>query len=346
MKNTLRIIHSQSHDPYYNLALEDHLFHQMADDPDRSTQAILYLWQNENTVVIGRNQNAWAECKTELLEAEGGKLARRTTGGGAVFHDLGNLNFSLLLPEKSFDLDRNFQFIVDTVRQAGIPAERSGRNDILAEGQKFSGNAFRINHGIGLHHGTLLIHSAFERVGRYLTVAPAKLAVKGIQSVRSRVTNLAQFRPDLDVAYWMEALESVFTTTFGPAGQAAPARESSADFADDGALKDRELRFRSWAWRFGETLTFDADLEEQTAWGHIHFGFQVEQGRVASVRLFSDALDCDFVAHLEKKLLGQPFSSHQLADLLREEKSATGGFGISRGQMARDLAELVAQQGW
>ncbi|NCA98251.1 MAG: lipoate--protein ligase, partial [Clostridia bacterium] len=216
------IVKSHSHDPYFNLTLEDYLLQQMASAQKEPLQAILYLWQNENTVVIGRNQNAWAECKTELLEAEGGRLARRTTGGGAVFHDLGNLNFSLLLPQADFDIGRNFQMIVETVRRAGIPAERSGRNDILADGLKFSGNAFRIDHGVGLHHGTLLVSSAFERVGRYLTVAPAKLQARGIASVRSRITNLNAFRPDLDIAFWMDQLETVFLETFGHSQDSIP----------------------------------------------------------------------------------------------------------------------------
>src|SRR5512133_3057601 len=103
------IITSQQHDPWYNLALEDYLMDMLGRQPD--LQAVLYLWQNENTVVIGRNQNAWAECLTGQLEAEGGRLARRSTGGGAVFHDLGNLNFSLILPRRSFHLDVNFDMI-------------------------------------------------------------------------------------------------------------------------------------------------------------------------------------------------------------------------------------------
>jgi lipoate-protein ligase A len=349
---SIQIVYSQSHDPFFNLALEEYLSRQMsgrlapeavvASNPQ--PDAILYLWQNQNTVVIGRNQNAWAECKTALLEAEGGRLARRTTGGGAVFHDLGNLNFSLLLPQSVFDLDRNFQLIVDAVRSAGIPAERSGRNDILADGQKFSGNAFRIDHGVGLHHGTLLVSSAFERVGRYLTVAPAKLAAKGIASVRSRITNLCTFRPDLDIATWMNALENTFIANFGD--EKPIVRLDSNDLAADPILRDIETQFASWSWRYGETLTFDAELSEHFSWGHLHFGLQIEHGHVSTVRVFSDALDCDWIAQLEKHLLGLPFSSAGIADTIRKQGEMAGGFGVSRQQMAADLADLVTEQGW
>ncbi len=348
--NTL-IVKSRSHDPYFNLALEDYLLQQMAGARKDAIQAILYLWQNENTVVIGRNQNAWAECKTELLEAEGGRLARRTTGGGAVFHDLGNLNFSILLPQADFDIGRNFQMIVDTVRRADIPAERSGRNDILADGLKFSGNAFRIDHGVGLHHGTLLISSAFERVGRYLTVAPAKLQARGVASVRSRITNLNAFKPELGVEFWMEQLQEVFLQTFGPSPATARPeadiiRTTDADYRSDPLLQKLEEKFASWDWRFGETLRFDAELDEHLGWGHIRLGFKVEHGHVSAVRFYSDALDCDWIAHLEHVLLNLPFRSAVLANAIAASQDMTGGFMVSRAQMAQDLAELVASQGW
>jgi lipoate-protein ligase A len=344
---SIQIIRSQAHDPYFNLALEDYLLRQMSgQEPVEGSlpQAILYLWQNQNTVVIGRNQNAWAECKTALLEEEGGRLARRTTGGGAVFHDLGNLNFSLLVPQKEFDVGRNFQMIVDTVRRAGIPAERSGRNDILADGLKFSGNAFRIDHGVGLHHGTLLISSAFERVGRYLTVAPAKLAAKGIASVRSRITNLSTFRPDLDVDFWKNELETVFAETFSD-GQPVE-RKNGDDFRSDLKLTALEQHFASWNWRYGETLAFDAELAELLPWGHLQVGFKVELGHVTAVRIFSDALDCDWIAHIERELLGLPFSSAKLAETILSHEKMPGGFGISRAQMANELVELILAQGW
>lgn len=348
--NTL-IVKSRSHDPYFNLALEDYLLQQMAGARKDAIQAILYLWQNENTVVIGRNQNAWAECKTELLEAEGGRLARRTTGGGAVFHDLGNLNFSILLPQADFDIGRNFQMIVDTVRRADIPAERSGRNDILADGLKFSGNAFRIDHGVGLHHGTLLISSAFERVGRYLTVAPAKLQARGVASVRSRITNLNAFKPELGVEFWKEQLQEVFLQTFGPSPATARPeadiiRTTDADYRSDPLLQKLEEKFASWDWRFGETLRFDAELDEHLGWGHIRLGFKVEHGHVSAVRFYSDALDCDWIAHLEHVLLNLPFRSAVLANAIAASQDMTGGFMVSRAQMAQDLAELVASQGW
>ena len=128
-----RIIKSLSHDPWVNLAIEEHLLEQVTED-----EVILYLWQNENTVVIGRNQNAWKECKHLDLEREGGKLARRLSGGGAVYHDLGNLNFTFIMNKKHYDLSKQLTVILQAVKKLGIKAEFSGRNDLVIEEKQFS----------------------------------------------------------------------------------------------------------------------------------------------------------------------------------------------------------------
>ena len=349
------IVTSRSHDPWFNLALEDYLMKKLirAVKGESDLAAILYLWQNQDTVVIGRNQNAWSECSTALLEAEGGKLARRTTGGGAVFHDLGNLNFSLLLPAADFDLDKNFQMIVDTVRQEGIEAQRSGRNDILADGLKFSGNAFRINQGVGLHHGTLLVHSAFERVGRYLTVSPSKLASKGVTSVRSRITNLQVIRPDITVEDLSAAMEKSFISNFcTTAGQEKDQqafqiqRTTDEDYARDPELIALREKFASWDWRFGESIKFDSLIEKKYDWGHIQIGLNVQQGIVTDAQIYSDALDCDFLDPVIACLKGQRFHSNMLSESVLEHAPEGDGFGVSRNKMAEDIADLLREQGW
>ncbi len=126
-------------DPHTNLAMEDALLQSLPADT-----ALLFLWQNRHTVVIGSGQNAWRECNTALLEKEGGTLARRSSGGGAVYHDLGNLNFSFIVPREDYDVDRQLHVVTDAVRRLGLAAEKSGRNDLLIDGRKFSGNAFRL----------------------------------------------------------------------------------------------------------------------------------------------------------------------------------------------------------
>ena len=171
IKNLLFYI-SDTLNPYINLAKEKFLF----DSVDNKT-LILYLWQNQNTVVIGKNQNAYLECRTELLKQDGVTLARRLSGGGAVFHDIGNLNFTFICATENFDVSNHVKVIQNACRKANIETQISGRNDILANDKKFSGNAFYNSQGHSYHHGTILINADTEKLNRYLTPPKAKLLV-------------------------------------------------------------------------------------------------------------------------------------------------------------------------
>ena len=175
MVTKLTYIESDQVNPYKNLAVEEYLL--LHCEPQ---ECILYLWQNQNTVVIGRNQNAWKECKVESLEENGGHLARRLSGGGAVYHDLGNLNFTFLVSKENYSIDRQLEVIVKAVQKLGAKAEKSGRNDILIDGKKFSGNAFYRHGDHCYHHGTIMVAVDKERLGSYLTVSTAKLQSKGV----------------------------------------------------------------------------------------------------------------------------------------------------------------------
>jgi lipoate-protein ligase A len=346
----LLLVRSRSFDPWHNLALEDLLLDRMNESvkENRQLSGILYLWQNQDTVVIGRNQNAWAECNTALLERENGRLARRTTGGGAVFHDLGNLNFSLIFPRKRFSLTDNFDLIVDTVASQGIDAERSGRNDVLAKGRKFSGNAFTHRGQAALHHGTLLIHSDYGRVSRYLTVNPQKLQAKGIASVRSRIINLQELAPGVTVDNLSEAMAELFCERFG-GHLPKPAKIGHLDvqaFTETGEFARRREFFASWDWRYGRTFRFDATLAGRLDWGLVDIGLTVQDGKVRKAVIYSDALDGDFINRMEHNITGCRFLSQELATALLDTPGQNHDFGPSRRQMARDLADLFLEQNW
>ena len=197
-------------DPHVNLALEECLLEAV-----RPGQVILYLWQNDRTVVIGRNQNAYDECDIAALEADGGKLARRLSGGGAVYHDLGNLNFTFILPSDEWDLDAQTDVLVRALKPFGIVAERTGRNDLTVDGRKFSGHAYYHHGDKSYHHGTLMVCVDPENLARYLTASPLKLGAKGVSSVRSRVMNLIDAAPDIEIDDLKEELIGAFTSVFG-----------------------------------------------------------------------------------------------------------------------------------
>jgi lipoate-protein ligase A len=331
--------------PWHNLALEEYLMGrcESAVDPDpaRDYRAILYLWRNQHTVVIGRNQNAWAECRTGELEADGGYLARRSTGGGAVYHDLGNLNFSIILPRPRFDLGKSFQVILDAALALGLDAVRSGRNDILLDGRKFSGNAFRYLRGVALHHGTLMIDTDVEPLMRYLTVSDAKLKSRAIQSVRSRVINLIDAKPDITVDEVAHAVIDAFIAHYGEGCEIV--RKTIDDFERDATLARLEEHYASWAWRYGSTKPFDLTVETgRFPWGQATLNFKVEHGTIADAVIYSDALDSDFIDELSQSLVGVPFSSEAMAAKIEPLGRASETIGdITQNTIARDMAGVL-----
>ncbi|MBR7178331.1 MAG: lipoate--protein ligase [Oscillospiraceae bacterium] len=294
----LLIAESRLTDPHHNLALEETLLNSAAD------AVILYLWQNENTVVIGRNQNPWKECRTSLLQEEGGRLARRLSGGGAVFHDLGNLNFTFLMPQERYDLDRQLEVICTAVRSFGIDAVRSGRNDILAGDRKFSGNAFYKNGHTAYHHGTVLIDADMEKLGRYLSPSKAKLSAKGVDSVRSRVGNLRELNPDISVEDMKAALWSAFAQVYNGSVE-------KFDIPCDEALLER---YRSWEWNYGRKLPFTFAWEDRLDFGCIRLEAQVEQGRIQAAKVWTDAMDWQLAEKLETALTGSRLNRAELTE--------------------------------
>ena len=291
-----RILYTTSNDPYHNLALESHLLDTLQGD------VVLYLWQNDQTVVIGRSQNAWSECDTAAMERDGVRLARRPSGGGAVYHDMGNLNFTFVAPPGVYDVQRQLGVILSALHTLGIAASMSGRNDLTAGERKFSGNAFMHRKHASLHHGTLLVHSDISRMTKYLTPSQPKLQAKGIASVSSRVVNLRELSPTLDVPTLHEALVSAFAKEYGAAAHASL-------FEDEALLSPIITSLSRWSWNYGEAPAFDVKWDMRFPFGTFSFFLQLQKGLIAHARVYSDALDTDLVDALQAIWDGCPFSS-------------------------------------
>ncbi len=295
------VVQSYGFDPYYNLALEEFLLSRV---PEQG--CILYLWQNQHTVVIGKNQNPWAECRTSLLQEEGGHLARRLSGGGAVYHDLGNLNFTFLCREENYDLNKQLSVIRRAVEFAGIKAEFSGRNDLLTDGRKFSGNAFYHGKVSSYHHGTLLIHANMERMQRYLSPPKAKLESKGVASVRSRVVNLTELSPSLTCEQMKDYMVQAFSEIYGKP------EELALSPADQEAVLQLRSRYESQQWLFGRSMAFSCCLEGQFSFGHLELQLQVAGGVITDLQVYTDAMDADLPQKLTQALKNCPFRSSQM----------------------------------
>ena len=309
MISELQYYTSTDTDPYKNLATEKFLFDNVSD-----TTCILYLWQNQKTVVIGKNQNPWAECNCNILSENGGKLARRLSGGGAVFHDLGNLNFTFISSAENMDIRKNLKVIQAACRMAGIETEISGRNDILADGKKFSGNAFYNSKGKAYHHGTLLINSDTEEMTKYLTPSKAKLEAKGVKSVKSRVVNLFDLVPELNCDIMKEYMLSAFKEVFG----LLPTQINTINESD---IQNDIDRFSSWEFLYGSTIPFSVSFEKRFDWGTAQLLLQVADGIIQSSKLYTDALDCDLSVKVETALQGCRFECTEIKKSLAAQLS-------------------------
>lgn len=293
----MQFIVSNQTEPYWNIAVEQWLV-ECAD------AVTLYLWRNRRTVVIGQNQNPYSEVNVEALEADGGFLMRRKTGGGAVYHDDGNLNFSFVVPKALYDQQRQFSVIQRAVESFGLHTELSGRNDILAEGRKFSGNAFSKGRVNDLHHGTLLISGDMSDLARYLKPKPAKLQKHGVQSVRSRVVNLAELNLDITPESIVPRLKKAFVEEYGG---------DCMDVAFDDIISCDEVRaihdhFASDEWKFGRWQTFTAQRSAQFDWGGVEVALTVEDNIIRDVQIASDALDLAALDEARRLLIGASVS--------------------------------------
>lgn len=261
--STLRLLISDSYDPWFNLAVEECIFRQMP-----ATQRVLFLWRNADTVVIGRAQNPWKECNTRRMEEDNVRLARRSSGGGAVFHDLGNTCFTFMAGKPEYDKTISTSIVLNALNALGVSAEASGRNDLVvktAEGdRKVSGSAYRETKDRGFHHGTLLLNADLSRLANYLNPDKKKLAAKGITSVRSRVTNLTELLPGITHEQVCEAITKAF---FAHYGERVEAEIISPDKTPDlPNFAETFARQSSWEWNFGQAPAFSHLLDERFSW--------------------------------------------------------------------------------
>ena len=289
----LRVFVSESLDVYHNQAIEKYFLDRIEDD-----EVILYLWQNDKTIVIGANQDAYGECDIEKLEKDGGHLARRITGGGAVYHDKGNLNFTFITPKALYDLSKQEEVILKALDCLGIKAAKTGRNDLVIDGRKFSGHAYYKGKKSCLHHGTLMLEVDEGRLQDYLRVSLAKLHSKNVASVRSRIINLKSVREDLDIDSLKKALirsaEAIYETKAEP-----------YTAFDQDELTKLEAQFKDGKWRYGKLYKEGRVIEKRFDFGTVRIVYVMEEDQIKDLSVFTDALDTDLFDGLEKRLIGK-----------------------------------------
>lgn len=296
-------------DGWLNLARDGYFL-----ENNKKGDVILYFYVNKNAVIIGRNQNAWKECSIASMDADGVQLVRRHSGGGAVFHDNGNLNFSFITDEKHYDLNRQMRVILNAVSKLGLKAELSGRNDITVDGKKFSGNAFSLAKGNRSHHGTILVNADLTKLSNYLCVSKEKMRSKGIDSVRARVCNLCELSSGLTVEAMRRLVIESFIEEYGAA----------SEYVFDGMalaeVEERRERLASWEWRFGKTPQFDFETDKRFSFGDTQIYFNSRNGVIRETKVYSDCLDTELTTEIENALTGVHFRKEEIKAALSKMK--------------------------
>lgn len=296
-------------DGWLNLARDGYFL-----ENNKKGDVILYFYVNKNAVIIGRNQNAWKECSIANMDADGVQLVRRHSGGGAVFHDNGNLNFSFITDEKHYDLNRQMRVILNAVSKLGLKAELSGRNDITVDGKKFSGNAFSLAKGNRSHHGTILVNADLAKLSNYLCVSKEKMRSKGIDSVRARVCNICELSSGLTVEAMRRLVIESFIEEYGAA----------SEYVFDGTalaeVEERRERLASWEWRFGKTPQFDFETDKRFSFGDTQIYFNSRNGVIRATKVYSDCLDTELTTEIENALTGVHFRKEEIKAALSKMK--------------------------
>ncbi len=318
-------------DAQINLAIEEHLLRNV--DPD---QTFLLFYINAPAIIIGRNQNTMEEINYDYVQEHGVRVVRRLSGGGAVYHDLGNLNFSFITKDDQSSFQNFEKFtrpVIEVLRGMGIPAELSGRNDILVNGRKVSGNAQYHSGGRMFSHGTLLFDSNLEHVVAALNVSHSKITSKGLKSVRSRVANISEFlSKPLDIQQFkLKILQGVF----GQASDFPSYRLTEEDWAQIHQISAQ--RYGNWEWNYGQSPKFNVQKKHRFPVGEVDVRIDVHNGLIDGVKIYGDFLGNGDMADIESRLQGVRYMKEEVASALRELDLTPYFGGISTAEFVELL---------
>lgn len=290
-------IRSRTHNPAFNIATEEYLLNNKAED-------CFYLYINAPCIIVGKHQNSLAEINVDYVKENGITVVRRLSGGGAVFHDPGNLNFSFIKKtqgEKTVDFRKYTQPILDVLIDMGVDAKFEGRNDLTIDGKKFSGNAKHFHKNKILQHGTLLFSSKLPDLSAALKVNPLKFRDKAVKSVRSRVTNISEHLP---APITLEEFEKRIIAHVRNLYEDTELYELTPE--DNAAIQKLvDEKYGTWDWNFGTSPQYNLQRGIKTKGGHIEIDLQVAKGKILNAKIFGDFFNIRDISELEDFLTGK-----------------------------------------
>ncbi|MCB6992549.1 lipoate--protein ligase [bacterium 210820-DFI.6.37] len=302
------IIKHESGNPYFNLAVEEYLLDNFDED-------IIMLWRNDNAVVVGKNQNTIQEINQNYVDENGIRVVRRLTGGGAVFHDMGNVNYTII---QKYDnsLFSNYEYFTKSVRDflrtLGVDARLSGRNDLMIDGKKFSGNAQCVRNGKMMHHGTLMFSSQVKDISGALTPNKQKIESKGVKSVKSHVTNISSHMENkISVDEFLERLYEHYLTS---SENVEPYQFTQADIAAIQKLSDD--KYATWDWNYGESPAYSWSGSKKYDFGLVDIRMDIKNGTISDVRIYGDFFGIKNIRDIETLLTGSLHRYDQVAEKL------------------------------
>ena len=301
------LIYNDNTNPYFNLAMEEYLL-------KNNTEDLFILWRNKPSVIVGKNQNTLSEINLEYVKENSIPVVRRQSGGGAVFHDLGNINFTFITNNNnSFsDFKKFTQPIIDLLKTMGLDATFSGRNDLLIDGKKFSGNAQYNYRNKVMHHGTLLFSSQITDLSNALKVKSIKFEGKGIKSVKSRVTNISEhLDTKMSVLEFKDLIMNYMASIDSDNKLYTLSKEDI-----DGIEKLVEKKYNTWEWNFGNSPKYSFSNELKYPGGNVEFNLEINKGVISKIKFFGDFFGKEDIENLEILLSGVKHKEESLREVL------------------------------
>jgi len=301
-------IERKNTNPYFNLAAEEYVLKEFSDD-------VFMLWRNEPCIIVGKHQNTLAEINLDFVKENNIPVVRRITGGGTVFHDLGNLNFTFIKngeADKLINFRKFTQPIIEVLDKLGIEAKFEGRNDLTINGRKFSGNAEHVFRKRVLHHGTLLFSAQLSNLSKALKVDPSKFQDKAIKSVRSRVTNISEhLSQPLDVLGFEKLIHGHIADKFDDF--------KVIEFSHEDVEKIEKMveqKYNTWNWNYGYSPKYNFKRNIKTDGGHIEFNFDVKQGIIDKAKIYGDYFSLKDTSEIEALLTGKQHDRENIKQAL------------------------------